>query len=260
MRDMAELPRNNPVVHEAFAEGHFTVQKSSRPFSSMAIDQAHEQHNDLIKGVGGAVGLTENETLLRRWMIAGPEVAHLIQDFEATFIEPSTDGKHHEDNNPTKSRFRAHVTSLVEIINDYGNPFEEESTELVTLVSKAILDPASAEAVRNIEKTGSAQFAKFVEERLVERSKPIWDGISRNSLVLGQPSKPRKKSSPASKASLAKNDARLFSQLYIGCQHRNGNIDDFFCHENQAFPPSLSDAGNIRLGTKSALRRSKKAP
>ena len=42
-------------------------------FSTMAIDQAHEQNNAVIKGDGGAIGLTEDQTALRRWAVAGPE-------------------------------------------------------------------------------------------------------------------------------------------------------------------------------------------
>ena len=34
---------------------------------------------------------------------------------------------------------------------------------------------------------------------------------------------------------------------------RDGNIDEFFEHENQACPPSLSHMGKLRTGTKSDL-------
>ena len=44
-----------------------------------------------------------------------------------------------------------------------------------------------------------------------------------------------------------KTDCQLFSKLYIGCQSRDGDLDEFFSHEN---PPSLSDCGRIRPGTK----------
>ena len=35
-----------------------------------------------------------------------------------------------------------------------------------------------------------------------------------------------------------KQDMQLFSRLYIACQSRDGNLDEFFQHENQACPPS----------------------
>jgi len=47
---------------------HCVVHKKRRRFSAIPIDQAHEQHNALVKG-GGAIGLTENPMALRRWMV-----------------------------------------------------------------------------------------------------------------------------------------------------------------------------------------------
>ena len=36
------------------------VQKSKHVFSLIALDQNHEQENESVKGVRGAIGLTEN--------------------------------------------------------------------------------------------------------------------------------------------------------------------------------------------------------
>lgn len=49
----------------------------------MPIDQAHEQNNALVKGSGGAVELTENPSAFRKWMLAGPEQARLLREFES---------------------------------------------------------------------------------------------------------------------------------------------------------------------------------
>ena len=37
------------------------------------------------------------------------------------------------------------------------------------------------------------------------------------------------------------------------CQTREGDLDEFFAHENQAAPPSLSLGGKLRIGTKADL-------
>ena len=50
-----------------------------------------------------------------------------------------------------------------------------------------------------------------------------------------------------------KNDCSLFSRLYVASQVRNANLDEFFEHENQAYPPALSQNGKLRTGTKSDL-------
>ena len=50
-----------------------------------------------------------------------------------------------------------------------------------------------------------------------------------------------------------KSDCTLFSRLYIATRFRHGDLDNFFKHENQAYPPSLSLLGKLRFGTKSDL-------
>jgi len=57
--------------------------------------------------------------------------------------------------------------------------------------------------------------------------KPIEDVIHRNNLkIFGQPtSKPQAKGKQQMKS--PENDMDLFSCLYIGCQIRDGNLDEF---------------------------------
>ena len=65
-RDMMSLEKQHPDVAVQFHKGKFVVHKSRREFSALAIDQAHEQNNAVIKGDGGAVGPTEGPVALRR--------------------------------------------------------------------------------------------------------------------------------------------------------------------------------------------------
>lgn len=74
---MIALPSTHPTVALEFKNGQFVVQKSSKSFSSIPIDQAHEQNNKCVKGDGGAIGLTENSSELLRCMV--PEIARLVQ-------------------------------------------------------------------------------------------------------------------------------------------------------------------------------------
>ena len=50
-----------------------------------------------------------------------------------------------------------------------------------------------------------------------------------------------------------KSDCSLLSRLYIACQSRDGDLDQFFSHENQAAPPALSTGGKLRLAVKADL-------
>jgi len=61
-----------PAIAAEFKNSNFVVNKTNRAFSSLPIDQAHEQNNKIVKGKGGAIGLTESSTQLLRWMVSGP--------------------------------------------------------------------------------------------------------------------------------------------------------------------------------------------
>ena len=101
IRDMNLLSSTHPDIHQEFTNGSFVVHKTEKVFSSIALDHVHEQVNAQVKGEGGAVGLTENPAALRRWMIAGPEVARIIQEFEETYSKKvSEEKRHHREQIP----------------------------------------------------------------------------------------------------------------------------------------------------------------
>ena len=71
IRDMKSLPAT--VRDEFEKDGHWVLSKTMNTFSAIPFDQAHEQENKIVKGSGGAVGLTENPVAFRRWMLSGPD-------------------------------------------------------------------------------------------------------------------------------------------------------------------------------------------
>ena len=89
---MTTLHERLPDVAKEFDRGSFVVHKSTRPSSAVAIDHAHEQNNAVVKGDGGAIGLTQNPRALLRWMVAGQEIARTIDGFETAL----DNGRHHE--------------------------------------------------------------------------------------------------------------------------------------------------------------------
>jgi hypothetical protein len=64
---------------------------------------------------------------------------------------------------------------------------------------------------------------------------------------------PKKISKSSLKLSALSGDRYLFSCQNIGGKQRDGDLEDFFAHENQPYPPSLSEYGNLRYTTKSDL-------
>jgi len=98
-------------------------------FSSFLIDQAHEQNNACIKGDGAAVVLTDKLSALRRRMVAGPEVARPIEEFQDQnqHRRRQTADTRHGQMPSVQASFLKDVRSLVDVIEGLGNPFEEES-------------------------------------------------------------------------------------------------------------------------------------
>ena len=134
LRDMASLKQINPQVFNEFKLGKFVVHKTHREFSGLAIDQAHEQANAVVKGDGGAIGITEDPSALRRWMISGPEVSQIVSQYElASQVKTAKeDIRHHEQTSQSQKSFTDKVQKLYFAMKDLGNPFQEESRDLIT--------------------------------------------------------------------------------------------------------------------------------
>ncbi|KAL8624293.1 hypothetical protein ACOMHN_034016 [Nucella lapillus] len=255
VNDMKNISAIESVRHE-FQQGHFVLRKTGRPFSRLALDHAHEQNNAIVKGDGGAVGLTGNPAALGRWMVSGPEVARVIQEFHRTLSPPEKDSEklgHHEESLAFQVDFANNVKKIIDVIKEAGNPFAERSCDFLTLQSTEIISASTHEAMKSMLTTGMQQYTSFVEDRLKTNTKKFSDPIKRNNMVLIAGTKRKKKGTATCKLSILKKNNSLFSRLYIACQTRPGGLDDFFQHENHSTPPSLSSEGQIRPGLKSRL-------
>ena len=84
----------------------------------------------------------------------------------------------------------------------------------------------------------------------MQQNKSLYDPIKRNNLRVFNDPASKVASKTKQQMSSARNDCLLFSRLYISCQTRERNLDEFFQHENQSCPPSLSQDGKLRLPQK----------
>ena len=231
-------------IREDFKK-HWVVAKTSNRFSSIPIDQAHEQENAKMKGLGGVIGLTENPAALNRWMVCGPEVTKLFDQFESELsVHGSGSHLHHEEGLTSQEAFKKQTRNLVDTTSNFGNPFLDDCSELL------ILDDSVIITVRSIETIGVTQYQKYYKEVIISGEKSIHDSIKKNSLPLFKTPKRKAKSK---QLTVQRTNASLFGRLYIANQQREGDPFKFFSHENQPFPPSLSDFGKIRFGQKSLI-------
>ena len=224
----------------------WVLQKTQNLFSCMPLDRAHEQNNKLVKDSGGAVGLTENPTAFRRWMVGGPEQARLLKKFERQlpcYTAEEDNTHHHEQSTSVQELFKKHVCDLYATVSKMGNPFLDECPELLVLDSRNCASEQVVETVKTIEALGLSQYKKYVADVIVSRDISIHQPIKKNSLPLFKRQAP-KESKTKKQISSLKSDCNLFSHLYIASTFRGGDLEEFFSHENHP-----SDHGKLRLPT-----------
>ncbi|CAM1331975.1 Uncharacterised protein r2_g4082 [Pycnogonum litorale] len=134
-----------------------------------------------------------------------------------------------------------------------GNPFLDDFPELVTLDSRNCTSETVVNAIRTLEDIGTKKYQEYVTTVLVDRTRSDFDPISKNSLPLFS-TKVKATSNDGKKVKVLENNVALFGQVYISLQNRDGDINEYFAHDVQSYPPSLSDFGKLNLpGTKSQL-------
>ena len=140
--------------------------------------------NAKIKGVCGAIGLTENETALQRGLICGPEISRLLDEFDSINEGVNHVQEHHDFSNSVQSIFHKEVKSLLSALEDVGNPFDDDSSNLFDLETKIAVPETIAQNLYKLENVGEKHFRDFIEQRVWKRSVPLSDTISKIKLSL----------------------------------------------------------------------------
>ena len=164
IRDLVNLKETHPSVYTEFQQGKFVVQKSHYVFSKIALDRTHAQLNEMIKGDGDAVGLTESPAALRRWMVGGPEIARALKEFENTYdVQKANNVCHHDQTHSVQKEFAKDVKSLISVFEEMGNLFSEESTNIFALDSKQLMPECVIEAITTAKRNGESMYDEYVE-------------------------------------------------------------------------------------------------
>jgi len=127
------------------------------------LDQGHQQNNAIVKGVGG-VSLLTDAAALRRWLVSGPEITRIVDDFEHQIMRKSTaSDKHHEQYASFQQSEHTEIQSLKHKFVEYGNPFMEDGPELFHITKCTIAAQSVTVTVRSIQELGDKQFTEYVE-------------------------------------------------------------------------------------------------
>lgn len=255
VRDLAALSHQHQSLAVEFQNDNFVIHKSKNVLSGIAMDQGTEQNIGLLKGTSGVIGLTENQSAFRRWQVGAPDLVRIVEEFEESLEDDQACEKiqHHEQTHSVQETFHNQVSSLVATIKDMGNPFEESSNDLLVLHSRDIVDSEVVTTVKNVEDIGQKGYQEFCQDRFIDRSKAVTHVIPQNNILLFSRRKAKSKSNSQLQLAALQDDCDLLARLYVSCQSRSINLDDFFIHENHSYPPSLSNHGNLRIGNKSDL-------
>ena len=74
-------------------------------------------------------------------MDAGPEVARAVTKFEIQYISSPSEKEHlhHEQTTSIQRAFHEDAKNTVSVMREMGNPFTEDTGELIALYTKRIL-------------------------------------------------------------------------------------------------------------------------
>ena len=124
---------------------------------------------------------------------------------------------------------------------------------LIVLHTGSLKKGVPVDNVMKIAEVGEKAYEAFITEKFAERKEPISKTISMNNLRIFDNETAHGKKEQQIKC--LKNDVSLFSRLFIACQNRDGDSDDFFYYENQEFSPSISQYNDLRSGNKADLSK-----
>ena len=125
--------------------------------------------------------ITENPVALKRWMLAGPEQARLLAEFDKQFMEEeeNTWCVQHEQGLSAQILFQKHSNSLYETIMSMGNPFEDDCPELLALDSRNCASEDVVTTVQKITNIGVTLYQKYINDVIVTRSVSIHQPIKK---------------------------------------------------------------------------------
>ena len=112
----------------------------------------------------GAIGVTEDPSALRRWMVAGPQVSNLVAQYIAASEAKEGDKQtnDHEQTERAQNVFLENVDRLFQNLIDMGNPFQEDSSDQLSLDTKDIAHPSVVEMVSSHYEKGKDRFQQIM--------------------------------------------------------------------------------------------------
>lgn len=264
VRDMVQLPEKHPEVYTEFMNGNFVVQRSHHKFSLMAKDQSHEHSNKALQQSGGGLAdMYDEADSIALYMLAAPDTARIVQEFENVLGKnKTTNTSHHEEAPKLQKKFLTDVRNLLNVIKEKGNPFLDQGENLKRIDTRDVMEPEVILSLRKMKRLGNSLHTAFVENRLRKCVVALSDVIPKNSLYTFN-NRPDQKHTKPDPYKALRRSSLLITQMFMSLKSRpnpDENIKEFMSHENARDPPSLADRGLLRTGSKSDILDCLQAP
>ena len=136
------------------------------------------------------------------------KISRLVANYET--VSGAKDAKksnrHHEQTDTVQRAFCEKVKQLTKVMEEMGNPFEEESGYLLTLDTKDIADPSAAQLIATHHERGKDKFNSFMANLQCENNCSFYQPIKKNrtTFFTNEP-----KSASKSETKLLKEDCNL---------------------------------------------------
>ncbi len=259
--EMGSLKESSPEVYEEFVNGNWVVNKNSEaPFCAVGADTALEHVNRSMKVTGGLIGITQNPSARAKFFLIAPELARLAGEAkEMAGMNSKTQTKHHNLAAFVLQREDRAIDQLLTTLQNFGNPFEEESNDLYNMVAKVVMPEAVKSDLCRQSEIGRTLYETFVKERIQSNKVNLWSTMKKRKLLTWKDSAKVLKVPCKDRVVELQEDRSLFARLMFVCKSRpEVDVKEAIGrYEFSVVPRSLSAADGTMLHcpAKSTLMR-----
>ena len=174
--DMQQLQISDPDIYSQFMSGNWVVNKNPDvPFCCIGADHGLEHVNRMMKVSGGLVGITLSASARNRFFLVAPHLALLAEQAELLVdSNPLLTKAHHESGATFQQKREDEVFALTETISQFGNPFDDDGSVLLNIVTKKVLPKDAQEDLVNCATIGERLHKTFVVERIESSTVNFW--------------------------------------------------------------------------------------
>ena len=220
LAEMDSLKTTDPDILQEFLQGNWVVNKNEEvPFCAIGADQALEHINRAMNVSGGLV-VTLNGSARTIFLLIAPELARLssVEAQELAGMKPTVPVQHHTMTTAFQSREEKSVAAVTDTLRRFTNPFQKESKDLFSIVTKAVVPEKTKNDLCNHTKISIKLFNDFVRDQITSEKLGLWSPMKKQRLSTWRKVGKEFKVKAAGKIIELKEDRSLFARMIVVCK------------------------------------------